>query len=126
MADIISWGTVGLAEWVDYQFRRRQLTIIFSPKSLVEHPWKLTVRTGGGAAVGVVTKLVNVHASLSVGIIARNVPGNGGWGGLALLLESDGSGDLGVTTDGCNCGGRSTWSARILSQQRDPQMCAWC
>lgn len=40
----------------------------------------LTVRTGGGAAVGVVTELMNVHATLGIGIIARDVPCDGGWG----------------------------------------------
>ena len=34
----------------------------------------LTVRAGGGAAVGVVTEGVNVHATLSVGIVAGDVP----------------------------------------------------
>jgi hypothetical protein len=33
-----------------------------------------TVRTGGCAAVGVVTELVNVHATLSVGVVAGDVP----------------------------------------------------
>jgi hypothetical protein len=33
-----------------------------------------TVRTGRCAAVGVVTELVNVHATLSVGVVAADVP----------------------------------------------------
>lgn len=34
----------------------------------------LTVGSSGCAAVGVVTELVNVHATLSVGIMASDVP----------------------------------------------------
>lgn len=37
-----------------------------------------TVRTGAGAAVGVVTELVNVEAALGVGIVALEVVGDGG------------------------------------------------
>lgn len=33
-----------------------------------------TVRTGGGAAVGVVAKGVDVHTTLSVGIVSGDVP----------------------------------------------------
>jgi len=74
------------------------------------------VRTSGGAAVGVVTELMNVHATLSVGIVTGDVPCDGGRGGLGFLLESDGTGDLGVTSDGCNWGGgggKSAWDAKI-------------
>lgn len=62
----------------------------------------LTVGTGGGAAVGVVTELVDVEATLSVGVVAGNVPGDGGGDGLVGLLESDSTGDLRVTTDNSN------------------------
>jgi hypothetical protein len=53
------------------------------------------VRTGAGAAVGVVTESVNVHAALGVGVVAGDVPGDLGVGGLGgskvtvpLTLES--------------------------------------
>ena len=59
----------------------------------------LTVRTGAGAAVGVVTEGVDVHAALGVGIVAGDVPGDLGLGGLGGLLEGDGALDVGVTTD---------------------------
>jgi hypothetical protein len=60
---------------------------------------RLTVRTGAGAAVGVVTESVNVHAALGVGVVAGDVPGDLGVGGLGGLLEGDGALDVGVTTD---------------------------
>jgi hypothetical protein len=62
----------------------------------------LTVGPSGGAAVGVVSELVDVHATLGVGIVASDIPCNGSWGGLGSLLEGNGSGDLGVTSDGSN------------------------
>lgn len=61
------------------------------------------MRTSGGAAVGVVTELVNVESTLSVGVVAGDVPGDGGRGTLGSLLESDGAGDLSVTTEDSNC-----------------------
>lgn len=57
------------------------------------------MRASRGAAVGVITKGVDVHAPLGVGIVAGDIPGDGGWGRLGLLLEHDGAGDLGVPTD---------------------------
>jgi hypothetical protein len=33
-----------------------------------------TVRSGAGASVGVVTEGVHVHATLSIGVVAGNVP----------------------------------------------------
>lgn len=63
---------------------------------------ELTVRTSRGASVGVVTKGVDVHATLGVGIMASNVPGDGGGVRLGSLLEGNSTGDLGVTTDDAN------------------------
>lgn len=71
--------------------------------------------TGRGAAVGVVTKGVDVEATLGVGVVAGNVPGDGGGRGLALLLEGDGAGDLGVTTENSNCQTKvSSGSSQLL------------
>ena len=58
--------------------------------------------TSRGAAVGVVTEGMDVHATLSASVVASDVPCDGSWGRLGLLLEGDGTGDLGVTSDGCN------------------------
>lgn len=59
--------------------------------------------TSGGATVGVVTELVNVEGTLSVGVVAGDVPADSGGSGLGSLLEGDGTGDLGVTTEDSNC-----------------------
>jgi len=61
-----------------------------------------TVRAGRCAAVGVVTELVDVHASFSVGIVARDVPGDVGWRRLGALLEGDGALDVRVTSEDSN------------------------
>ena len=45
---------------------------------------------------------MDVHAALSVGVVAGDVPGDGGVGVLVGLLEGNGSGDLGVTAELCN------------------------
>jgi hypothetical protein len=60
---------------------------------------RVEVRASGGAAVGVVTEGVDVESSLGVGIVASDVPGDGSRGRLGLLLEDDGTGDLGVTSE---------------------------
>lgn len=64
------------------------------------------MRASGGATVGVVTELVNVESTLSVGVVAGNVPGDGSRGVLVSLLEGDGAGDLSVTTEDSNCTGK--------------------
>lgn len=61
------------------------------------------MRASGGAAVGVVTELVNVESTLSVGVVAGDVPGDGGRGTLGSLIEGDSAGDLSVTTEDSNC-----------------------
>ena len=67
------------------------------------------MRAGGGAAVGVVTEGVDVNATLSIGVVAGDVPCDLRRGRLGGLLEGNGTGDLGVTTDDCDC--RQTASA---------------
>ena len=62
---------------------------------------------GRGAAVGVVTEGVDVEATLSVGVVAGEVPADGGRVGLGSLLESDGAGDLGVTSENSDCSTQS-------------------
>lgn len=62
-----------------------------------------TVRAGAGAAVGVVAEGVDVHSALGVGVVAADVPGDGGVGGLGGLLEGYGALDVGVTAEDCDC-----------------------
>jgi hypothetical protein len=63
------------------------------------------VRTSGCAAIGVVTELMDVHATLSIRVITLDVPSDGGRGGFRALLESHMASDLGVTPDDGNCEG---------------------
>lgn len=60
------------------------------------------MRTGGCAAVRVVTKLMDVNTTLSVGVIASDIPRDGGGGGLGVLLEGNSASDLRVTSDDGN------------------------
>ena len=60
------------------------------------------MRAGGGAAVGVVAEGVDVEATLGVGVVARDIIGNGGRRGLRVLLERDGPGDLCVSAEDGN------------------------
>jgi len=55
--------------------------------------------SGGSAAVGVVTELVDVHATLGARVVAGDVPRDGGGGGLGGLLERDGSLDVRVSSE---------------------------
>jgi hypothetical protein len=57
------------------------------------------VRASRGAAVGVVAEGVDVHATLGVGVVAGDVPGDDGGRRLGLLLKGDSTSDLRVTTD---------------------------
>lgn len=60
------------------------------------------MRTGACATVGVVTELMNVHASLGIGIVAGDVVGDGGGCAFGGLLECDGALDVGVTSKNSN------------------------
>jgi hypothetical protein len=61
-----------------------------------------TVRAGGGAAVGVVTELVDVETTLSVGVVTGDVPGDGGGSVLISLLEGNSTSDLRVSAEDSN------------------------
>ena len=60
------------------------------------------MRASGCAAVCVVTELVDVHASLGVGIVATDVPCYISWGRLGGLFEGDGALDVRVTSQNSN------------------------
>jgi len=78
MAFSIGGGTVWLAKWVEMWACR-------------------------GAAVGIVTKLVDVETAQGVGVVAGDIPGNDRWVGVGSLLESDGALDVGVTAEDSDC-----------------------
>lgn len=61
-----------------------------------------TMRTGASAAVGVVAELMDMHSTLCVGIVARDVVGNGSGRILVRLLEGDGALDFRVSTEDSN------------------------
>lgn len=98
VALVILGSTVGLAVRVDCQCM--SICFFLVP---VCRARTLTVRTGGSAAVGVVTEGVDVHTTLSVGVVAGDVPGDGGVGTLGGLLEGDSTGDLRVSAEDGNC-----------------------
>lgn len=64
------------------------------------------MRASGSATVGVVTEGMDMESSLSVGVVAGDVPGYGGRGRLGVLLEDDGARDFGVTAENAHC---RTW-----------------
>ena len=57
------------------------------------------MRAGRSAAVGVVAKGVDVHATLGVGVVAGDVPTDLGGSRLGILLEGDGALHVGVAAD---------------------------
>ena len=61
------------------------------------------MRTGAGAAVGIVTELVDVHATLSGSITAFDIVRNGRWGRLGRLLKGHSAGDTGIASKDRNC-----------------------
>jgi hypothetical protein len=63
---VLLWG---LTAWVG-----ESASCLVSSVRRVDSTGELTVRAGRGAAVGVVAKGVDVHAALSVGVVARDVP----------------------------------------------------
>lgn len=76
---------------------------------------QLTVRTGRGAAVGVVAKGVNVETALGVGVLAAEIVGDGGGSALGLLLEGDGTLDGRVTAEDSNCTGEDERISQLLN-----------
>lgn len=60
---------------------------------------RVEMRSSGGASVGVVTKLVDVHSTQGVGIVAGNLEVDNGRRRLVFLSEGDGSAHGGFSTD---------------------------
>jgi hypothetical protein len=96
---LIRGRAVRLAVGVDCQ---RVLASIRAADTQGSQGKELGVRTvwpSRRAAVGVVAEGVDVHATLGVGVVARDIPGHDGRGRLGLLLEGDSARDLRVTPD---------------------------
>jgi hypothetical protein len=93
VALLVAGGAVGLVVGVDWVGGSA------SCRRGVGAGGKLTVGTSRGAAVGVVAKGVDVHATLSVGVVARDVPGDGRLRVLVGLLKGDGSLDVRVSAN---------------------------
>lgn len=61
------------------------------------------MRAGTGASIGVVTELVDVHATLGRGIAAFDIVGYCGGARLGGLLEGNCTTDGGITAEDCDC-----------------------
>lgn len=59
-----------------------------------------------GTSVGVVSELMNVHATLSVGVMACDVPGDAGGRALRALIKRDRALDVGVSAHDGNWRGK--------------------
>lgn len=79
VSDVILWSTVGLREWVE-------------------------VRTSRSAAVGVVTKGVDVETSKSVWAVTRDLPGDRGGLVLGGLLKVNNTRDVLVSSQNSDFG----------------------
>lgn len=100
--EVVGHGALGVALGIGLNVAQvTNMAVLVGPVA-VGLAMGVEVRAGGGAAVGVVTKGVDVHATLGIGIMASDVPGDGSGTVLGLLLEDNGAGDLGVTTDDSN------------------------
>jgi hypothetical protein len=106
MAVVVGGRAVGLAEGVDCASTGQ-------PCPSSEGGGRLTMGASRCAAVGVVTELMDVDATLGVGIVAGDVPCNGGGGGLGGLLEGNRAGNLRVTADEGNYGGATSSAGRM-------------
>lgn len=72
VAVLVGWGTVALVMRVDWPMISMTLSSSYQDMYL-------TVRSSRGTAVGVVTEGVHMHTTLSVGVVAGDVPCDGGW-----------------------------------------------
>lgn len=101
----ISDGTLGIALAVSLNVSEITNVTGLVRRSTVGLVMRVEVRASRSAAVGVVTEGVDVESSLGVGVVTGDVPGDGSGSRLRLLLEDDGTGDLGVTAKNAHCKG---------------------
>lgn len=65
----------------------------------------LTVGASRCAAVGIISKLMDMHTPLGIGVLAGDVPCNGRWGGLGSLFERYSTCYFRVSAEFSNCNG---------------------
>jgi hypothetical protein len=97
VALVVLGSAVGLVVGVDWSTTSACQSCII--QRYLDIGWRHTVRSSAGASVGVVTKRVDVHATLGIGVVASDVVCDLSGGRLVLLLEGDGSLDVGVSTE---------------------------
>jgi hypothetical protein len=61
--------------------------------------YRRTMRSRARAPVRVISKRVDVHATLGIGVVAADVPCDLGVGVLVGLLEGDGALDVGIPAE---------------------------
>jgi len=72
------------------------------------------MRPSRGTPISIIPVSVNMHAALSIRVVAGDVPGNGRLGALGGLLKGHGALDVGVATEDGNCGGGRSWLAKVI------------
>jgi hypothetical protein len=97
--ELVGHGALGVALGISLEVAEVTNVADLVGRSTVGLAVGVEVRAGRSAAVGVVTEGVDVEATLGVGVVAGDVPGDGGGRALGLLLEHNGAGDLGVSTE---------------------------
>ena len=95
--ELVGHGALGVALSISLEVAEVTNVASLVGRSTVGLAVGVEVRAGRSAAVGVVTEGVDVESSLGVGVVTGDVPGDGSGSRLRLLLEDDGTGDLGVT-----------------------------
>jgi len=107
-------GTDNLDQWIGHGTLRVALAIsldvtkvadmaVLVRRRAVALAMRVEVRSSRGATVGIVAKGVNMHATLRIGVMALDIPGDLGGRGLGILLERDRSGDLRVASNDADC-----------------------
>lgn len=93
MALVVLRSAVGLVVRVDC------VPMSTAPQAKRLENESLTVRSGGGATIRVITEGVHMHTTLGIRIVTRDVPRDSRRARLVRLLESDGALDVGVSTE---------------------------
>lgn len=65
----------------------------------------LTMRTGAGAAIGVISELVDMYTPLRIRVIALDVVRYCGWSRFGGLFERDCAPHVGIATENGDCDG---------------------